>query len=323
EEPPESRAERRRYVDGRDDVLLPSTSDNRALSRNYGLGSTFKVVVAAAYLRQPGKHITDRVAAPAELPMRGRREPVKNSPRGPCERGESGTITVADALAVSCNTAFVRLAMDMPWSLIRDTAADFGFRAVPADAERGPAWVAGTELGVDSRVPPESSDGDLANSVLGGGHVEGTPLHLAAVLGGIANGGRLVQPRLVDATTRPDGGPRAEVVPEVRQVLSTAQAAELLAGLAGTVEFGTAEKLAKRPGHEVRVKTGTHDMHGGDDPPPGEFTRQIAWLVGSVTTARGPVSFAVAVETADEARGAARARWLADAVIDAIVEGRG
>ncbi|MEJ2857628.1 MULTISPECIES: penicillin-binding transpeptidase domain-containing protein [unclassified Saccharothrix] len=323
EEPPESRAERRRYVDGRDDVRLPSTSDNRALRRNYGLGSTFKVVVAAAYLRQPGKHITDRVPAPAELPVRGRREPVKNSPRGLCERGESGTITVADALAVSCNTAFVRLAMDLPWPLIRDTAVDFGFRAVPADAERAPAWVAGTELGVDSRVPPESEGGDLANSVLGGGHVEGTPLHLAAVLGGIANGGKLVQPRLVDATTRPHGGPRAEVVPEVRQVLSTAQAAELLAGLAGTVEFGTAERLAEHPGHELRVKTGTHDLHGGEDPPPGEFTRQIAWLVGSVTTARGPVAFAVAVETADEGRGAARARLLTDAVVGAIVEERG
>lgn len=320
----ESRADRLRYVDGREDVALPSRSDNRALSRNYGLGSTFKVVVAAAYLRLPGRHITDRVPAPAELPVPGRAEPVKNSPRGTCERGGSGVITVADALAVSCNTAFVRLAMDLPWSLIRDTAADFGFAAVPATrAERGPAWVAGTALGVDSRVPPESSGADLTNSVLGGGHVEGTPLHLAAVLGGIANGGELVQPRLVDATTQPHGRPRAEVVPEVRRVLSPEQARELTEGLAGTVEFGTADRLTQRPGHDLRVKTGTHDMHGGGDAPPGEFTRQIAWLVGSVTTARGPVAFAVAVETADEARGAARARWLADAVIGAIVEGRG
>ncbi|GAA0249890.1 hypothetical protein GCM10010492_57510 [Saccharothrix mutabilis subsp. mutabilis] len=319
----ESRADRLRYVDRRADVALPSRSDNRALSRNYGLGSTFKVVVAAAYLRQPGKHITDRVAAPAELPVPGRAEPVKNSPRGTCERGGSGVITVADALAVSCNTAFVRLAMDLPWSLIRDTAADFGFAAVPVDAERGPAWVAGTALGVDSRVPRESSGADLANSVLGGGHVEGTPLHLAAVLGGIANGGELVQPRLVDATTQPHGRPRTEVVPEVRRVLSPEQARELTDGLAGTVEFGTADQLTRRPGHDLRVKTGTHDLHGGGDAPPGEFARQIAWLVGSVTTARGPVAFAVAVETADEARGAARARWLADAVIGAIVEGRG
>ncbi|CAL9494744.1 Peptidoglycan D,D-transpeptidase MrdA [Actinosynnema sp. ALI-1.44] len=319
----QSRADRLRYVDGRADVALPSRSDNRALSRNYGLGSTFKVVVAAAYLRQPGKHVTDRVAAPAELPVPGRAEPVKNSPRGTCERGGSGVITVADALAVSCNTAFVRLALDLPWSLIRDTAADFGFAAVPADAERGPAWVAGTALGVDSRVPRDSSGADLANSVLGGGHVEGTPLHLAAVLGGIANGGELVQPRLVDATTQPHGRPRTEVVPEVRRVLSPEQAQELTAGLAGTVEFGTADGLARRPGHDLRVKTGTHDLHGGGDAPPGEFARQIAWLVGSVTTARGPVAFAVAVETADEARGAARARWLADAVIGAIVEGRG
>lgn len=316
----ESEDDRRRYVDGRDDVALPDRTNNRVL-RDYGLGSTFKVVVAAAYLRQPGKHITDRVRAPAELPVRGRAEPVKNSPRGTCERGESGVITVADALAVSCNTAFVRLAMDMPWELIRDTAEDFGFTAAP-DPDL-PAWVAGTELGVASRVPAESSGAELANSVLGGGAVEGTPLHLAAVLGGIAHGGRLVQPRLVDATTQPLGRPRTEVVPEVRQVLTPEQAGELMVGLAGTVEFGTADRLTERPGHDLRVKTGTHDMHGGDDPPPGEFARQIAWLVGSVSTASGPVAFAVAVETADEVRGAARARWLADAVIGAIVEGRG
>jgi cell division protein FtsI/penicillin-binding protein 2 len=95
-------------------------------------------------------------------------------------------------------------------------------------------------------------------------------------------------------------------------------------GLSGTVlEGGTAQNLPAHPGHPLWVKTGTHDLYDGEPPPPGEFVSQIAWLIGSVDTAAGPVAFAVAVETGDEGRGSARARWVANEVITGITEVRG
>ncbi|MBM7773985.1 cell division protein FtsW (lipid II flippase) [Actinokineospora baliensis] len=318
----ESAADRRRYVDGRADVHLPSTSDNRALGHNYGLGSTFKVVVAAAYLRQPGTTVEDELPAPVGFPVPGR--VLHNYGDGECPGTVNGKITLAKALAVSCNTAFLELAYELRWPAIRATAVDLGFRAAPTDAERGTAWLAGAPMGVDARVPQDATQSSLANDVLGGGEVDGTPLQMASVLAAVANGGTLVQPRLVDATTAPHGGVRVPVVPQTRQVLTAEQAGQLLAGLAGTVETGgTAQQLPARPGHQIRAKTGTHDLYGGRPPPRGEFTSQIAWLVGTVDTANGPVAFAVAVETADEGRGAARARYLADAVITSITGVRG
>lgn len=320
----ESVADRRRYVEDRTDVELPSTEDNRAVKHNYGLGSTFKVVVASAYLRAPGTSVQDEVPAPRVFDTPA--GPVANHNGGECRGTRNGKISIARALAVSCNTAFLELATEVGWPAIRDTAADFGFTVGPTDARpRGPAWVAGLALGTDSRVPRTATTlAGLSNDVLGGGEVDGTPLQMASVMATVVNGGTLVQPRLVDAVTAPHGGTRVPVRAATRQVLTGQQAAELMDGLSGTVRpGGTAQKMPAHPGHPLWLKTGTHDLYDGKPPPPGRFVSQIAWLVGGVDTAAGPVAFAVAVETGDEGRGAARARWVANEVITGITEVRG
>lgn len=306
------------FVENDRTVTAPSTNVNRALGQHYGLGSTFKVVIAAAFIRYLGGTADTRIEAPAELTVN--RQVVQNAGKGPCPRSGDGGITLRDALAVSCNTAFVRLAQKLGWPRIRDTARDLGFVVGPAD-ETAPAWLARTPAGADSRVPESADGAGIANNALGGGDVVGTPLQLATVLGAVANGGEVVQPTLLDAVTDPRGGTRTAVTGERRRVLDQNQAAQLRDALSATTSpGGTAAALTLPAGRQAWVKTGTHVLYEPDAAPAGVFTHQIAWLVGFVDAPHGPVSFAVAVETRDEHAGAVRARALAEHLIAAVTE---
>ncbi|MGW4211214.1 penicillin-binding transpeptidase domain-containing protein [Lentzea sp. NPDC004789] len=311
------------YVDGRTDVRPPSPGVNRAFGKRYGLGSTFKVVVAAAYLRRPNTAATDLIRAPLSVPVGGGKQ-ILNYNRGYCAGTTlpQETITLTQALAVSCNTAFVELAKTVGWKAVEDTAKAFGF--AQRQPEEGTAWLAGVTAGRDSVVPHDLAATDLGNEALGGGQVEGTPLQMATVLAAVANAGKAIQPSLVTSVTDANGGERHPVAGEVRQVLTPAQAAQLQQALSATTtdRTGTAFTLAAPDGRALWVKTGTHELVEEGAPQSQEFVRQIAWVVGAFVTQQGPVSFAVAVETNDEKEGAARARLLAQQAIDKIVEVR-
>lgn len=316
----EDKAPLRGYVAGRTDVRLPSPWVNRAFGKRYGLGSTFKVVVAAAYLRRPGTTATDQIPAPLSVPAGGGRQ-ILNHNNGLCPGTTAqGTISLTQALAVSCNTAFVELAKTVGWQAVEETAKAFGF--AQREAEEGTAWLAGMAAGRDSVVPHDLADTDLGNEALGGGAVEGTPLQMAAVMAAVAHNGTAVQPSLVTSLTDANGGERRPVTGVSREVLTPAQAAQLQQALSATTTAaaGTATTLTSPGGRPLWVKTGTHVL---DDAPQDEFVRQIAWLVGAFPTEKGPVSFAVAVETNDETAGAARVRLLAQLAIDQVVEVRG
>lgn len=311
------------YVGGRTDVEPPSPDVNRAFGQRYGLGSTFKVVVAAAYLRQPGKTAEDLIPAPPVVSLGGRQ--IFNSGQGHCPgTAPDGTITLTQALAVSCNTAFVQLAGVVGWKKIEDTATAFGFSLSQADP--GHAWLAGTPAGAASVVPQDLAPTDIGNAVLGGGNVEGTPLQMATVMAAIANDGKVVQPSLLTAVADANGGDRRPITGTTRDVLTKAQAEQLRQALSATTTppHGTAKGIGTADGRPLWVKTGTHEVvEGAAATPKGQFVRQIAWLVGAFTTAQGPVSFAVAVETDDEQAGAARVRALAQQTIDKVTEVRG
>jgi len=119
-------------------------------------------LLAATYLQLPGTTADDLISAPATIDL-GRR-PIHNAGGGPCPgTTPDGRITLTQAIAVSCNTAFVALARDLGWPKIRDTAEKFGFTVGPTDVT-APAWLAQARLGVDSRVPENSDEAGLGNA---------------------------------------------------------------------------------------------------------------------------------------------------------------
>ena len=88
----------------RDDPDNPLT--NRAISETYPPGSTFKVITTAAAL-QAGATDTEQLTAAATIPLPGSTATLENYGGKPC--GNEPTVSLSQAFALSCNTAFVQL----------------------------------------------------------------------------------------------------------------------------------------------------------------------------------------------------------------------
>ena len=233
---------------------------NTATFGQYAPGSTFKVVSSLALLRA-GLTPTSPVQCPTATVVDGKR--FENYDDYPA--GANGRITLADAVANSCNTAFIDA---------RDRADDVAGAA------------AALGLGVDhdlgfpayfGSVPEPESETSRAAAMIGQGQVLASPMAMAAVMASVAEG-RTVVPRLL-----PDQ-PTDEAAPE--QPLSRAEAATLRRLLRGVVTRGSGTALLDVPGPPVIAKTGTAEF--GDQEP----LQTHAWMVG----AQGDLAVAAFVE---------------------------
>jgi membrane peptidoglycan carboxypeptidase len=90
-----------------------------------------------------------------------------------------------------------------------------------------------------------------------GYEVSATPLQVLSAYAAIANGGVLMQPRIVRAITAKDGSTLREIMPQrVRQVIRPETARVLTEMLVGVVSNGTGKRAAI-PGLRIAGKTGT------------------------------------------------------------------
>lgn len=309
-----SNADRRRYVGaGTPEKDLPQANVNRAMGKQYGVGSTFKVITAAAYLRNGGDP-GSLLDAPTSITL-APKVIIRNSGGGACPGTVAGRISLTQALAVSCNTAFVGLAQKVGWQRIAAQAERFGFHIGRCD-ESVPAWSQPRLTGaVGSCVPATTDAVAIGNNALGGQDVSGTPLQLATMMAAIANRGAIVKPTLVRGMTYPDTGVTTTVQPgQSAEALPASVNSELVEALAQTAKTGTMRGLADTLGRKLWVKTGTNDIV-----PPGSFVRVNSWLAGFIDTDRGPVAFAVVQEAPDGNTGAARNRHLVTLLGKALV----
>jgi cell division protein FtsI/penicillin-binding protein 2 len=310
-----------------EEVSRPDDTANRALDRLYQFGSTFKVVIAAAWLQDDTTRTAhDTIPSPATYELAG--QPVGNPGGGVCAGTVGGRITLQMALAVSCNTAFVALADSLGWAKIKSVAETLGF--VPqlhVDPEKAPRdALARSPFARRSIVPEYTSGLGMRNVALGGNELQGTPLQMASVMATIANGGRYVQPTVAGKVRAPGADEAVPVQsPPVENALAPEVAAQMREALAKTADPEcdncTAHLLERPAGVTVHAKTGTH-VRGGDV---DSYVHEFAWITGFVDRpSTGPVAFAIVLE-APERRGAggARAREVVTKVLDAVVEERG
>ena len=86
------------------------------------------MVVSAAALESGEYEPTTTVPGPASLDLPDTTANINNYDNAPCF---GGRVTLAQALALSCNTAFARIGMDLGDDALREQARAFGFnRAV-------------------------------------------------------------------------------------------------------------------------------------------------------------------------------------------------
>jgi cell division protein FtsI (penicillin-binding protein 3) len=213
---------------------------NRAIQDLYEPGSTFKMITASAALEEQVVAPDDLVDVSAgQISFPGRSRPIRDD-------HPLGVISFRDVIAKSSNVGSIKVGLQVGRERFLDYMQRFGFgRRLSPDfggENAGLLWT-------------PKSDSALA-SMLIGYEVGVTPLQMASALGAIANGGELVQPRLVRAVVR-DG----QRLPVPRRVLgrpiSERTAAVLRTVLEAVVEPGGTATRARVEGFTVAGKTGT------------------------------------------------------------------
>lgn len=296
-DPGEIRANYARLSAAPDDPLL-----NRAISRTYPPGSTFKVVTAAAALSSGDYDPQTRIPSPTQLPLPLTTRVLRNFGGGSCG---GATSTLADALRISCNTAFGALGLRVGADRLREQAEAFGVNTT----YRIP-------LAVARSVFPASVDRpQTALSAIGQYEVRLTPLQAAMIAAGVANRGSVMKPYLVAEVQGPDLAVLGRTQPQVlSRAVSPAVAEQLTAMMRLVVERGTGT-AAQVPGVSVAGKTGTA-QHGEGAPP-------HAWFLGFAPVEAPQVAVAVLVEgggsVGSEATGGRVAAPIARDVIAALL----
>jgi cell division protein FtsI (penicillin-binding protein 3) len=227
---------------------------NRAVTDPFEPGSTFKVILAAAALEEGVVRPDDQIYA-----ENGAITLAKTTIR---DWKKYGWLTFSEVLQNSSNVGSIKVGLQLGRERYYRYMSAFGFGA-------------STGLGL-----PGESRGQLRDptrwSLLSlptlslGQEVSVTALQMVAAVGAIANGGTLMQPRLVRATFDADGREVRRFQPRaVRQVVSPATARTLTRILVKAVEAGTGHNAAI-PGYEVAGKTGTAQKL---DPTTGRYSR--------------------------------------------------
>jgi penicillin-binding protein A len=288
----------------RDDPHSPLI--NRAISQTYPPGSTFKVITTAAAL-QNGATEDDALTAAASIPLPDSTATLENYGGAPCINAE--TVTLREAFARSCNTAFVQLGLLTGTDALRSTAQSFGLDVVP---EPTPLQVA------QSTVGPIPDAAALGMSSIGQKDVALTPLENAVVAATIANAGITMRPYLVDSLQGPDLANISTTAPHQQRRAVSPQVAAKLTELMVGAENVTQQKGAI-PGVQIASKTGTAE-HGTDP----RHTPPHAWYIAFAPAKAPKVAVAVLVEDGADrlsATGGALAAPIGRAVIEAALQG--
>ncbi|MEJ7690541.1 MAG: penicillin-binding transpeptidase domain-containing protein, partial [Nocardioidaceae bacterium] len=156
---------------------------NRATQEIYPPGSTFKLVVASAALSN-GYNPDSTVKGGTTLNLPQSSDTLTNEGGSDCGGSE---ITLTRALAVSCNVSFADLGLKLGAKALQDQAEKFGFNEDYFDQLSS----------AESNFPTEMDEPQTALSSIGQFEVAASPLQMAMVTAGIANGGAVMRPYVV------------------------------------------------------------------------------------------------------------------------------
>jgi penicillin-binding protein 2 len=245
---------------------------NRAVAGVYPPGSTFKPVTALAAMQEglldPSELIQCRpfIEIGEDKQVFRNWDPYKNEP-----------MELTTAIANSCDTYFYEVALrayDRPDSPIQKWARRMGF-GTTSGIELGPeseglmptpAWRRRTFEGID-RI---WTSGDSVQLGIGQGDVLATPLQMTRFYALIANGGKLVEPTIVQQIEQPgtEGEPpipvRAFTPPKPKDIGLNPAAIEVVQrGLydATHASYGTSTSVFGDFPHLIAGKTGTAEKY--------------------------------------------------------------
>lgn len=223
---------------------------DRAVMDAYEPGSTYKLVTAAAALDSGKVTLASRFPAHDRLEVGG--QTIHNAEDG-FMAGTGGSETLEQIVEYSHNVGAAEVGLSIGAKTLYNMERKAGFGAPSG------VGLPGENPGI---VPPPSqwSGSSLATMSFGQG-VSVTPLAMARYYCAIANGGLLMQPRIVRAVYDEQGHLMQRYGRgSARRIFSERTSTELRKFLRSVVLHGTGDPTAQIPGYATAGKTGTAEM---------------------------------------------------------------
>ena len=257
-------------------VAVPDARRNRAVQDVYEPGSTFKVVTASTAIEERLVH-RDEIFDVSDGFIRIAGDIIRDFRTNP-------PLSFTDVMVKSSNVGAIRVGLRIGPERFSERVRRFGFgqalsRDFPSESP-GIVW-----------DPADLNERALASLSMGY-QIAVTPLQMATAVAAIANGGDLVESRVVRAVQRKEE--REEFRSRrLQRVVSRDTAAEMTAIMEAVAERGTARR-ARIPGYTVAGKTGTAEKLIG-----GRYsdTDHNASFVGFVPSRRPQLVILVMIDT--------------------------
>lgn len=230
---------------------------NRALNGQYPPGSTIKPFMGLAALESGKINPEEKVTCRGQFRLAGEHRPYRD-----WKKNGHGEIDLHDAIMESCDVYFYQTAVTLGIDFIHKFLTYLGFGQATGIDLKGES----TGL-VPSRAWRKSRGekwylGETVVTGIGQGPILTTPLQLANAASVLANGGRLMRPRLMYARENPVTGERQYSHFTYKQLLTDDQQTERQAIVAAMEDVvhgkkGTARRIGWNAPYRIAGKTGT------------------------------------------------------------------
>jgi len=238
---------------------------NSAIADTYQPGSVFKIITAAAAMEEGLVALEEHFSCPGYTIVAGRRIN--------CHKlAGHGDETFVQGLMNSCNPVFIDVGLRLGVDTFMDYFDAFGLNDktgidLPGEASSITHEKLGVQMGVS----------ELASCSFGQ-TFQVTPIQMISAVASVANGGKLMQPYIVQSVIDENGNTVSTTEPTVKnQVISSETASTLCSMLEKVVSEGGG-KNAYVPGYRIAGKTGTSEKIGESGE--GEAMKYIASFVG-------------------------------------------
>lgn len=298
---------------------------NRALRGIYPPGSTIKPLMALAGLELGLRTPSDSFVDPGYFTLPNSRHQFRD-----WKRGGHGVVDLRRSISQSCDVYYYRLAVDMGIDRMHDYLAQFGLgEKTGIDLDGESAGLLPSREWKQRRWNKPWYPGETVIAGIGQGYNLTTPLQLATATAMLANGGRRIEPRLVEAVRDPlthvwqsqPGVTRGQVPvkPENLEVVRQGMIDVMRPG-------GTAARAAAGAAYTIAGKTGTAQVVGikqGARYDAGKLSRKYHdhALFMAFAPAEQP-TIAVAVLVENGGHGGSTAAPIARAVFDYYLTGK-
>lgn len=320
------------FVDGIDPETWKSLNEsperpmvNRVLRGIYPPGSTIKPFMAMAGLELGLRKPEDTISDPGFFTL-----PRSSHQYRDWKKGGHGTVDLRRSIAQSCDVYYYRLAVDMGIDRMHDYLAQFGLGEKSGiDLEGESPGLLPSREWKTRRFKQAWYPGETVIAGIGQGFHLTTPLQLAVATAMLANGGKRIEPRLVQAVRDP--------LTRTWQPLPVAKRTQLAFDplnleavregmMAVTRPGGTASAAAAGAAYTIAGKTGTAQVVGikqGGRYDAGSLARKHrdhALFIAYAPAENPTIAIAVMVENGEH--GGSTAAPIARAVFDYYLTGK-